>query len=645
MDLTTLKTQVMTMFMMKSSQRPPGSTQGGSNGAEELSVLLYTMVMMHVIEAFFRGAPAFFARLQDAVWRYLTRKSQAVTFGVPLLTGKEKRVETASITLVRKYAKKDNNPFIEKVDAVIEFLCNINTSKHIQLDQRYTLNTSDEVQVSPHISAKVQQVDYDEEGDLDYIKIKLASESLQINELRDWIDEVHRNYVYEKNNKLGNKKFFFNEVPVEPQRQLQRNEYDKHTGDSEYNWATAPPTLTFTMNEFHTHKSFRNVFGEHVGELKERLDLFVNRPEWYQERGIPHSLGILLHGIPGAGKTSTIKAIARDTGRHIFNLSLRAYTTQKQLMSLFYNETVTVRTGTGGPAQTYAIPLNQRIYVIEDIDCLTDIVFDRGGRQAAESANGTANTEAVNLGFLLNLLDGVLETPGRILIITTNYPEKLDKALVRPGRIDVKIHFSWASRELIREMVENFYEGPMALEAIPAALEGALSPAEVLESLCTHFKSATSAISHMVKRVAEREEGVFGGGTLLPVEPTQEATVPANKDVVESNSFMALMNHELESMGTQNPMTTSMIVGAPSISIEEATDKAVDVIGQNKPTPIKPTTRGDQSLSTFGGFGGGMTMYEELEHTKYNSGTDITYISPEQAEEFAAAYLRRQEAR
>lgn len=665
MDLTTLKTQVMTMFMMKNSQRPAGSTGGAGGGAEELSVLLYTMVMMNVIEVFFRGAPAFFGKLQDALWRYLTRKSQTVSFGVPLLTGKEKRIETASITLVRKYAKKDNNPYIEKVDAVIEHLCNINTSKHIQLDQRYTLNTSDDVQVGPHITAKVQQVDYDEEGDLDYVKIKIASESLQINELRDWIDEVHRNYVYEKNNKLGNKKFFFNEVPVEPQRQLQRNEYDKHTGEAEYNWATAPATLAFTMNEFHTYKSFRNVFGQHVGELKERLDLFVNHPEWYQERGIPHSLGILLHGIPGAGKTSTIKAIARDTGRHIFNLSLRAYTTQKQLMNLFYNETVAVRVAGGAQQQTYNIPLNQRIYVIEDIDCLTDIVYDRSAANKAspQTAAGAATasaSEAVNLGFLLNLLDGVLETPGRILIITTNYPEKLDKALVRPGRIDVKINFTWASRELIREMLENFYgpHSPHSLDIVPAALEGALSPAEVLESLCTHFKSAEGAIQHMERRVAEREEGVFGAhGTALSDLGVQGPTEDRMLEVMEeARSLRAAMD----------PMTTSMIASrsdddGPVMIIQDTQDipatpepavkedrPNVDVIGTSSPAPNSNRASGGGTLrkSTGGigsmlGFGGG-SMFEELEHVHYNSGTDITFITPEQAEEFAAAYTRRQ---
>ncbi len=492
MDLTQLKTQVMTLFMVKSNQNPGG-------GYNDIYTMLYTMVVMNLIEQLFRAIPTLWLQFQAAIRAYFFKKTLDAKQFLPSLVTKEKE-EVFSISMKRQYGKgvDENNKFVEKVDGVIEYLCNINTSKHIQLERRYILNTSDEIQVTAAIKAKVHGVAYDDKGDLQSIELTIFSTQLKINELRDWVDEVHRNYVYEKNNKLGNKKFFFNEIPSEPQKQidvrapLSKGEKPKET----YNWSTAPKQLTFTMNEFHTFKSFSNVFGAHVAELKERLNLFVHHPEWYSQRGIPHSLGILLHGIPGAGKTSTIKAIARDTGRHIFNLSLRSYTTQKQLMNLFYNESVAVNVGTGNPV-TYNIPVNQRLYVIEDIDCLTNVVYDREMTKTPFIGDG----EGITLSFLLNLLDGVLETPGRILVITSNYPERLDKALTRPGRIDVKIEFSKASREMILEMMNNFYTESLTLEDIPADLDSAISPAEVLESLCTHFKSWDSALQHMKSKL------------------------------------------------------------------------------------------------------------------------------------------------
>jgi hypothetical protein len=424
--------------------------------------------------------------------------------------------DVSSITLRRSYESSGGKPAteidvsLEKVDGILEYICSLDAAKHIKLDKRYVLHNKEEIAVTPNIRAKITAISLNEKGELSNLEIVISSEKLGINELRTWVDEIHRNYCFEKNNQLGGKKYYFSEVPVEPMQELmphhgpqqEQKPHASHASQSQqtkknYRWDSAPKTLTFTMNEFHTAKSFRNVFGEHVAELKERLDLFVNHPDWYQERGIPHSLGILLHGIPGAGKTSTIKAVAKDTGRHIFNLSLRPYTTQKQLTHLFFNENVAV-VGDDGVRQTYRIPLNQRVYVIEDIDCLTDVVYQRTADITVDP-----NGDAVTLSFLLNLLDGVLETPGRILIITTNHAEKLDKALVRPGRIDVNIRFQEATRALIGEMYRNFY-GCKAPVDVPACLEGIMTPAEVLECFCNHFKDSEAAMRDLVRRAELR---------------------------------------------------------------------------------------------------------------------------------------------
>jgi chaperone BCS1 len=191
---------------------------------------------------------------------------------------------------------------------------------------------------------------------------------------------------------------------------------DKANPKKTYRWESMPKMLTFTMHEFKTSKSFSNVYGHHVDELKERLDLFLNHPEWYMEHGIPHTLGIMLHGVPGAGKTSTIKALIKDSHRHPFNIRLREFTTQRQLMNLFFNETVVVQ-GADGNKQTLKIPLNRRIYILEDIDCLTDVVLDRELREAEkqtekqtekDSSKEDKGGDAITLSFLLNLIDGVL---------------------------------------------------------------------------------------------------------------------------------------------------------------------------------------------------------------------------------------------
>ena len=492
MDSSHLKTQIMTMFMM----RP----KSGENN-NDIFMIMYSMILMNFMEVIFRNAPQAFAVLQTFLLQYLKPKKEN---WIPLMnTSANEKNQVNSISMMRIFEddsekpSKQGNVYVDKVDAVLDYICSLDNAKHIKMDTRYTLNSTDEIELTPLLKAKVKESGQ-ENGSV--IEIVIFSKVLKVSEIRQWIDEIHCNYTFEKNNKLGNRIYYFNEVPIEPIIQCEMDPAGGPPKQS-YRWENMPKMLTFNMNEFNTSKSFGNVYGSHVNELKERLDLFINRPDWYMERGIPHSLGILFHGVPGAGKTSTIKAIAKDTHRHIFNLSLRPYTSQRQLTNLFFNETVIVY-GHDGNKQTLKIPLNRRVYVIEDIDCLTDVVLDRtitGGK------NNRVDGDAVTLSFLLNLLDGVLETPGRILVITSNFPEKLDRAFVRPGRIDVQIEFKRASRSFVLDMVNKFYTLEYTLDEIPTELDNVFTPAEIMESMCTHFKQPKKAIEHMVHKIGVKQ--------------------------------------------------------------------------------------------------------------------------------------------
>jgi hypothetical protein len=471
------------------------------------------MMFMNLVETLFRNAPGLITAVQAIALQYFKPKKEA---WMPLLdkTAKDKELIN-SISMSRTFVDSDkpekiDNIYVDKVDAVLDYVCSLDSAKHVKMNTRYTINSTEEIELTPLLKARVKETGQ-EEGSV--IDIVIFSKVLKVSEIRQWIDDIHCNYTFEKNNKLGNRIYYFNEVPVEPIIQC---DMDSEGGPPKqsYRWENMPKMLTFNMNEFNTSKSFMNVYGSHVNELKERLDLFLNHPDWYMDRGIPHSLGILFHGVPGAGKTSTIKAIAKDTHRHIFNLSLRPYTSQRQLTNLFFNETVVVY-GHDGNKQTLKIPLNRRVYVIEDIDCLTDVVLDRtitGGK------NNKVEGDAVTLSFLVNLLDGVLETPGRILVITSNFPQKLDRAFVRPGRIDVQIEFKNASRSFILDMINKFYAINYVLENIPVSLDNIFTPAEIMESMCTHFKEPEKALQHMVKKIGSKKSAEeCHKGTLLDI--------------------------------------------------------------------------------------------------------------------------------
>jgi AAA+ superfamily predicted ATPase len=97
--------------------------------------------------------------------------------------------------------------------------------------------------------------------------------------------------------------------------------------------------------------------------------------------------------------------------------------------------------------------MNKRLYVLEEIDTLGDIVLDRKyQRYSPDTVNGE-----LKLNDILTKLDGNNENPDRIIIITSNYPEKLDRAILRGGRIDSLILFSCPSSDEIKDYIEFFY--------------------------------------------------------------------------------------------------------------------------------------------------------------------------------------------
>jgi SpoVK/Ycf46/Vps4 family AAA+-type ATPase len=95
------------------------------------------------------------------------------------------------------------------------------------------------------------------------------------------------------------------------------------------------------------------------------------------------------------------------------------------------------------------------------------------------------------------LLDGTLEANGRILIITTNFPERIDRALIRPGRIDMIVHFKKCSIEVVKEMANAFYEKEVPIPDEPS-LSYKWSPAEVNQILFRNFSNSQQAIDELL---------------------------------------------------------------------------------------------------------------------------------------------------
>ncbi|KAK1982116.1 BCS1 N terminal-domain-containing protein [Colletotrichum cereale] len=159
---------------------------------------------------------------------------------------------------------------------------------------------------------------------------------------------------------------------------------------------------------------------------------FMSRQQWYVDRGIPYRRGYLLFGPPGSGKSSFIQSLAGelDFSVAMINLSEMGMTDDK----LAYLLTKLPR---------------RSILLLEDADS----AFVNRRQRDADGYSGAS----VTFSGLLNALDGLAAGEERIAFLTTNHVERLDPALIRPGRVDMMTRIGEATRYQAGRMWDRFY--------------------------------------------------------------------------------------------------------------------------------------------------------------------------------------------
>ncbi|EQC40311.1 hypothetical protein SDRG_02213 [Saprolegnia diclina VS20] len=267
------------------------------------------------------------------------------------------------------------------------------------------------------------------------------------------------------------------------------------------------PLSSFRRYALSDHKTFDSLFFSSKTSLLDLLDTFTAKKGKYAIQGFPHKLGFLLHGPPGTGKTSLIKAIAQYTKRHIVNISLANVKTNQELMDYMLD----LRMNVPGEDMPIKLSYDKVVFVMEDVDCASEVVHARKDVASAvepvvveptASFGSTVITlaqpqdkcvvhDGLNLSGLLNVLDGVVDMSGRILIMTSNHPEKLDPALIRPGRIDEQLYMGVMDATQATLMVQHYFATTLTTdekdEIENAVTKCAISPAQV-ENLCAKHR-------------------------------------------------------------------------------------------------------------------------------------------------------------
>jgi ATP-dependent 26S proteasome regulatory subunit len=291
--------------------------------------------------------------------------------------------------------------------------------------------------------------------------------------------------------------------------------------------------LKFNKNKMEHNKDLLvNIYFENKDKLINYIEPFVYNPlekvnlgeERYKRSGFTFKAGLLFYGSPGCGKTSTIKAILKYTNRHGIILNLNKVKTCEELETIFRERNFDNKELNG----------KQLCYILEDCDAFEGNIIssrkkeksdndkDKEHNKESDSSDDKSKTDGitiiekmiemstcvikkeedtVNLSCFLNILDGIIELHGVMIIMTTNYPERIDDALIRPGRFDFKYEFKKASRKIIREMIQFKFEltdkEMIKYDHLLNIKDEILSPAEV-QSICFKNNDISECINEIV---------------------------------------------------------------------------------------------------------------------------------------------------
>jgi chaperone BCS1 len=187
--------------------------------------------------------------------------------------------------------------------------------------------------------------------------------------------------------------------------------------------------------------------------LLEDVAQFRRSKRRYEQLGVPYHRGYLFYGPPGTGKTSLVSALAAHFGLSIYVINLAEFN-DRSLMSAVNQ-----------------VPANS-VLLFEDIDCMRGSQSrERSDLEGGKSGTTTlatkenASTNGVTLSGLLNVVDGFPAPSGVLFVMTTNHVEKLDPALLRPGRIDYKLFLGKASAQQKAGLYRRFFPDASEREA------------------------------------------------------------------------------------------------------------------------------------------------------------------------------------
>lgn len=227
-------------------------------------------------------------------------------------------------------------------------------------------------------------------------------------------------------------------------------------------WRSVPFTHPATLDTVVMDVELKN-------KVRSDLEQFLKSKQYYHRLGRVWKRSYLLYGPSGTGKTSFIAAMARFLSYDVYDIDMSRVFDDSDLKMLLLQTS------------------SKSLIVVEDLD-----------RFLIEKST------AVSLSGLMNFMDGIVSSCGeeRVLVFTMNSKEQVDQLVMRPGRVDVHIHFPLCDFSAFKSLA-NTYLGVKEHKLFPQVEEifqsgGSLSPAEIGEIMISNRTSPSRALKSVI---------------------------------------------------------------------------------------------------------------------------------------------------
>lgn len=243
--------------------------------------------------------------------------------------------------------------------------------------------------------------------------------------------------------------------------------------------------------------TFISLFFEGKTQLIQTVDNFQTRKGKFAPKKFAHRLGIFLLGPSGSGKMSIAKAVAHHTNRHIVNIHASQIKTNKEMADLLQDLNYAV------PSLGLTVELDFKdvVLVLEGIDEISFAPADgksRGKYTGLSNVSIEEAADALTVQGFLTALDGMVDTPGRMIIMTASDRSRVEPGLLRPGRVHANLDLGVMTSECTQEMIEHYLDTQLDAQQVAelhAILNDkpAITTAEV-EAMCLESQDVDSIL-------------------------------------------------------------------------------------------------------------------------------------------------------